>query len=92
MDLRASEHPEPSHIHVPRPSRVVPVGDETALAEAIAAEAADPVPGKQRAAAMLAHVRADYTLETNTARLIDLYKALASGERPQLQSSADRRH
>ena len=22
MELRTSEHPEPSHIHVPRPSRV----------------------------------------------------------------------
>jgi len=59
---------------------VVPVGDAAALAEAIAAIAADPngEAVRQRTEAMLAHVRAHYRLETNTAKLIERYRALAS--------------
>ena len=33
MDVRFVEHPEPSHIHVPRPSRVIVAPPELPLAD-----------------------------------------------------------
>jgi teichuronic acid biosynthesis glycosyltransferase TuaC len=55
----------------------VPVGDARALAAAITETARDPRAAEERADRMLAHVREHYDLESNAARLIDVYRGLA---------------
>ena len=57
---------------------VVPVGDAGALADAIETTARDPAATAERAEHMLAHAREHYDLEQNAARLMDVYRRLAS--------------
>jgi len=57
---------------------VVPVGDAGALADAIETTARDPAAAAKRAEHMLAHAREHYDLEQNAARLMDVYRRLAS--------------
>lgn len=57
---------------------VAPVGNAGALAAALRQAIDHPEAGGQRAERMLAHVREHYDLESNAARLIDIYRRLAN--------------
>lgn len=56
----------------------VPVGDAAALAEALSNAAGDPASLHRNAKNMLAHVQEYYSLEKNTARLVEVYRTLVS--------------
>jgi teichuronic acid biosynthesis glycosyltransferase TuaC len=57
---------------------VVPVGDATALTQAIEAVIGDATAAQSRAGAMRAYVETYCSLERNTARLMDRYRDLAA--------------
>jgi teichuronic acid biosynthesis glycosyltransferase TuaC len=57
---------------------IAPVGDAPALAAAIDETIRNPEAARQRAESMLEHARAHYDVAANAARLIEVYRRLAS--------------